>query len=223
MPTEADLIREGLPVVEAVSKRVARRLGRLVHVDDLRSIAKIALYDVARSYDPDRAAFATYAAAKLKWAILDEVRRQTHGRSATARLNAVMASERFGDAFDTECSKADDEPPAIEDWQARLSAMLEGHAAALAVGLAQSRTNVLRLADAQVNPEEEAARAELSVRLRQLVEALPDRQRALIERHYYKGELFEAIAEDLGISKSWASRLHERAITQLGKALRELR
>ncbi len=30
------------------------------------------------------------------------------------------------------------------------------------------------------------------------------------------------IAEDLGISKSWASRLHERAITALGRALRSM-
>ena len=33
-----------------------------------------------------------------------------------------------------------------------------------------------------------------------------------MERHYYGGEPFDVIAADLGISKSWASRLHERAI-----------
>src|SRR3954471_13945250 len=102
MVTEADLVREGLPVVEAVSRRVARRLGGLAELDDLLSIAKIALYDVVRSYDPSRAAFTVYASWKLKWAIFDEVRRQTHGRSAAARLSAVMASERYGEAFDSE-------------------------------------------------------------------------------------------------------------------------
>jgi RNA polymerase sigma factor for flagellar operon FliA len=219
MVAEADLVREGLPVAEAVSRRVARRLGGLVELNDLYSIAKIALYDVVRTYDPSRAAFAVYAASKLKWAIFDEVRRLTHGRSVAARLNAAMASERFGAAFDIELG-ARDEPPSIEDWQARLSTMLAGHAAALAVGLAQSSVDVMRVADAAASPEEQAARAEIADRLRRSVEALPERERALVERHYYGGEPFEAIAEDLGISKSWASRLHERAITQLGKALR---
>jgi RNA polymerase sigma factor FliA len=219
MVTEADLIREGLPVAEAVAKRMARRLGGLIQLDELHSIAKLKLCDLVRLYDPSRAAFTTYVAAKLKWAILDEVRRQTHGRSATARLNAVLASERFGDVFDTELDPRDG-PPAVEDWQARLSAMLEGHAAALAIGLVQSRADVMGVADGAASPEEHAARAEVAERLRRSVEALPERERALVERHYYDGEPFDAIAEDLGISKSWASRLHERAITRMGKALR---
>jgi RNA polymerase sigma factor FliA len=219
MVTEADLVCEGLPVAEAVAKRMARRLGCLIQLEDLQSIAKLKLYDLVRSYDPSRATFPTYVATKLKWAIFDEVRRQTHGRSAAARLNAVIASERFGDVFDIELEPRD-EPPAIEDWQARLSAMLEGHAAALAVGLVQSRAAAMPVADAAVSPEEHAARSELAERLRRSVEALPDRERALVERHYYNGETFDAIAEDLGISKSWASRLHERAITRIGKVLR---
>ena len=219
MVTEADLLREGLPVAEAVSKRVARRLGRLAEFEDLLSIAKIALYDVIRSYDPRRSAFAVYAAAKLKWAIFDEVRRQTHGRSEAARVNAIIASERFGEAFDVEITPGD-EPPSIEAWQGRLAAMLEGHAAALAVGLCQSSVDVLRVPDAAASPEEDAARSEIAALLRRSIEALPDRERALIERHYFNGEPFETIAAGLGISKSWASRLHERAITALGKALR---
>jgi RNA polymerase sigma factor FliA len=219
MVTEADLLREGLPVAEAVSRRVAWRLGRLAELDDLLSIAKLALYDVIRSHDPSRAAFAVYAAAKLKWAIFDEIRRQTHGRCEAARIHAVIASERFGEAFDAEITPRD-EPPSMEDWQARLAAMLEGHAAALAVGLCQSSVDVMRVPDAEVSPEDAASRAEIAALLRRSIELLPERQRTLVERHYYDGEPFEAIAASLGISKSWASRLHERAITALGKALR---
>src|SRR5262245_46669905 len=198
MVTEADLLREGLPVAEAVSKRVAWRLGRLAEVDDLLSIAKIALYDVIRSYNPARAAFAVYAAAKLKWAIFDEVRRQTHGRSEAARINAVIASERFGEAFDAELAPRD-EPPSMEDWQARLTAMLEGHAAARAVGLCHSSVDVMRVPDVAASPEEAAARSEIAALLRRSIELLPERERTLVERHYYGGEPFEAIAASLGI------------------------
>ena len=53
-----------------------------------------------------------------------------------------------------------------------------------------------------------------------LVRDLPDRERALIDRHYFGGEPFDEIAKDIGISKSWASRLHAQAIQKLAAALR---
>jgi len=47
------------------------------------------------------------------------------------------------------------------------------------------------------------------------IAALPDRERALMTKHYWEGKnLLEAGAE-LGISKSWASRLHAQAVERL--------
>ena len=79
----------------------------------------------------------------------------------------------------------------------------------------------MSVGDDSGSPEEVTARAQVAASVRGALSDLPERERALVERHYYGGEAFEAIAEDLGISKSWASRLHERAIATLGKALRE--
>jgi len=69
--------------------------------------------------------------------------------------------------------------------------MLEGHAAALAVGLCQSSVDVMRVPDASVNPEDEAARREIAALLRRSIEALPHKERTLVERHYYDGEPFD--------------------------------
>jgi len=222
---EADLFREGLLVAEAVVRRVNRRLGRLAELDDMRSIAKIALYDVVRAYDPHRSAFAPYVASRIKWALFDEVRRQTHGRSAAARVMAVAASERFAESFDPEADSTGElstELPTEEEWQARLAAMLEGHAAALVVGLVQQSV-APRLVDDDASPEELTARAEMAAQVRRSVGALPERERALVERHYFEGEPFDANARDLGIRKSWASRLHDRANAQLSRELRAAR
>jgi len=41
----------------------------------------------------------------------------------------------------------------------------------------------------------------------------------LIRRHYLEGERFDHVAAELGLSKSWASRLHTRAIGRLTKRL----
>lgn len=218
MLAEVDRIREGMAVVDAVAYRLARRLGPHVELEELRGIGRLALVRVNQTYDPTRSTFAAYAAYKLKWAIFDEIRRMTHARSAAARLNAVMASERQleGIADPDEGGEL-----SAEGFQSRLTGLLEDQAAALAMGLSTSRADAMSVGDDSGSPEEVTARAEVAASVRSALGELPERERTLVERHYYGGEPFDVIAEDLGISKSWASRLHDRAIATLGKALRD--
>jgi RNA polymerase sigma factor FliA len=55
----------------------------------------------------------------------------------------------------------------------------------------------------------------LTAKLRDALAALPEKERALVTKHYWEGKnLLEAGAE-LGISKSWASRLHAQAVERL--------
>jgi RNA polymerase sigma factor for flagellar operon FliA len=214
MLAERDLLSQGLPVVQAVSRKLARRLGRHVHVDDLLGIGNAALLEVARSYDPSRANFAAYAATRLRWAILDGLRRETHGRSTAARAAALLASERVGEAYGE--VPEPDAPTTIEQDQARLDEMLADHAAALAVGLLATRADP---PEDVLTPEEELSRAETWRTLRAAVGSLPERERALVERHYFGDEQFDEIARELGISKSWASRLHQQAMSAIRRAL----
>ena len=88
----------------------------------------------------------------------------------------------------------------------------DGHVGALALAAAP--------ADAQETPEDEVLRSRLHADLHRAVKALPDKQRALVERHYFGDENFDAIAEDIGISKSWASRVHAQAMDALAAELR---
>jgi RNA polymerase sigma factor for flagellar operon FliA len=215
---EVDRIREGMVVVDAVAYRLARRLGPHVELEELRAIGRLALVRVNQSFDPARSTFAAYAAYKLKWAIFDEVRRTTHARSAAARLSSVMASERQLEQV-ADPDEATD--LSAEGFQSRLTGLLEDQAAALAMGLSTSRADAMSLGDDSGSPEEVTARAQVAASVRGALSELPERERTLVERHYYGGEAFDVIAEDLGISKSWASRLHDRAIATLGKALRD--
>jgi RNA polymerase sigma factor for flagellar operon FliA len=197
-----------------VSRRLARRLGSQVSLDDLVGIGNLALLAIARTWDPSRATFVAYATWRLKYAILDGFRRETHGRIVAARAAALIASERLADA--RAGAPEPDAPTTLEEDQAALSDLLAGHAAALAIGLVTvPRDDVLHVD----TPEEEVQKAEIAEVVKSAILTLPDRERALMERHYYGGEQFDAIAEDLGISKSWASRLHERAVQAVRQAV----
>jgi RNA polymerase sigma factor for flagellar operon FliA len=212
-------VREGIPIAEAVAKRMHHRLGGLLGADELLEIAQPALLDAARSHDPERAPFGPYLVMKLKWAMLDEARKLMRQQRLAARAAACSALERLAEADDEEPQKDGDAPSTEAEDQARLSDFLARRAAAMAVGLV-SVSDTDRCAAEDENPEERLAREELRRILRGAVELLPERERALVERHYFADENFDAIAGDLGLSKSWASRLHARAMESLAGALR---
>lgn len=212
MGIERELVMVGMPIVQTVARRLARRLVGIVHVDDLIGIGNVALVEIVRSYDPARSPFPSYAASRIKFALLDGLRRENHTRSQAARVMAVIASERYGDGAEP----ASDDPTTEQEDRAAFGELLAGHAAAMALGLLSSPSDTAFAPERPETPEDTVARAEATRVARSLLSSLPDeRQRELMRRHYFEGQHFDVIARDLGISKSWASRLHDRAIDAL--------
>jgi RNA polymerase sigma factor for flagellar operon FliA len=224
-PAEIDaLVREGLPFVASVAAQVARQLGRLADREELEGVGRLALVAVARAFDPEKASFVGYARTKLRWAMLDAVRRETHGRAFAARARALVAAERVAEG-----STHAPAPEATEAAHAtRLRSVLAAQAAAMALALSapfvdeQSSNEGVASPrdDRSPTPEDAVALRRQAVALRDGLSSLPPRQRALVERHYFGEERFDHIAESLGVSKSWASRLHAQALEQLAVELR---
>jgi RNA polymerase sigma factor (sigma-70 family) len=71
------------------------------------------------------------------------------------------------------------------------------------------------------SPEDLVAHAQLRERLRDVVGTLPEAERTMIELHYFKGATLDEAAASMGLSKSWGSRLHARAVDLVTRRLRE--
>jgi RNA polymerase sigma factor for flagellar operon FliA len=69
------------------------------------------------------------------------------------------------------------------------------------------------------SPETVLLRNESVAGLLQALSALPTRQRIIVRGFYFEGRSIDAMARDLGISKSWASRLHTNALRTLRESL----
>jgi RNA polymerase sigma factor for flagellar operon FliA len=100
-------------------------------------------------------------------------------------------------------------------------------ATAMAVGLlaATGRDDEGRptlVEDPQSSPEEVLGRAELLALVTRAIDELPTAEAELVRRHYLQGERFDHVATELGLSKSWASRLHTRALGRLAKRMRSV-
>ncbi len=64
-------------------------------------------------------------------------------------------------------------------------------------------------------------RQEALLRIRQALEHLKEDERTFIELYYFEGLTMEQAGDRLGVSKSWCSQLHQRALSRLRCLLRE--
>jgi RNA polymerase sigma factor for flagellar operon FliA len=61
----------------------------------------------------------------------------------------------------------------------------------------------------------------MQARARRALAKLPDKERRLLQLHYFEDMNLEVAGVQMGLSKSWVSRLHARAVDLLRKVLEE--
>lgn len=215
-------VREGLELVDMLARQLRRQFGPYVQVDDLASQGREALLAAARSFDPDRAVpFRRWANLRIRGAMIDGVRQSGNlPRRVYRKLRMLQAADRVHENAAEEQAAA----PVTSDVEAdaKISDQLGTAAMAMALGfLSMGSGEALdRAQDTKLSPEEEVAHAELLARIRAAIAERPEAERRLLERHYFEDVAFEETARELGLSKSWASRLHARAIDEVARTLK---
>ena len=216
-----------LELVEITSRQTLRALGSVVELDELRSYGREGLLDAARKFDTERGVpFRAYANFRVRGAIIDGIRSAAQlPRRAYERLNGLSAALKVseGAADDTFAT------PSASGTRAQADQALGDHlaamTAAMAVGLIApagvgEEGERIQVSTAE-NPEEAVSRVQLLALIGSAIEGLPTEEAELVRRHYLEGERFDQVAQSLGLSKSWASRLHSRAMQRLAKRLRQ--
>jgi len=215
-----------LELVEILARQIARSVGPHADLGDLQSFGREGLLDAARRYDPERGvAFRAYANFRVRGAIIDGIRDTAQlPRRIHSRLSGLAAANQHSEGAVEDLGSAPPPGATPSDADLALTDHLAGMATAIAMGLV---ANVGHGEDGEPvglsrgpNPEEAAASAELRAIVRDTIASLPEEEAELVRRHYFDGERFDHVAESLGLSKSWASRLHTRAMVRLTKRLR---
>lgn len=218
-----EMVETAMEVLDQVAWRMVRRFGSQIQREDLLSIGHLALMDILRRYDPEQSPLEPYLRARLKWAMLDGIRAQTHGRFIRGRASAMRTSGHLSEAKEGE-ARPEQGPLSEASHTVVLRNTLRDHALAMGVKLVVADAGgEMAVTNSSQNPERLTQRRVLLDALRQAVTELDDvRQRELIERHYFGGEPVADIAADLGLSKSWASRLHAAAVRRLEARVRAI-
>jgi RNA polymerase sigma factor for flagellar operon FliA len=209
-----------LDLVDLNARQVARRIAApSITLDDLQSFGREGLLQAARSFDASRGVpFRRWANMRIRGAMIDGVRQWGHlPRRVYQELRAMAAGDQAQESLDEE--HASTPATTAEAADRRLSSYLAGIATAMAVGAMVVRDDA-DVGGHEPSPEELVARAELVGQVKAIVARLPDSERTLIERHYFGDETLDQAAASLGLSKSWGSRLHARAIDRIARELR---
>ena len=215
-------IQAGLDLVDINARQFAKRLGHALSVDEISSYGHEGLLRAARTFEEERGVpFRRWANLRIRGAILDGLRAQGDlPRHVYRRLNAIEGGDRMHDTLLEEDSASP--APSAEEADRRLGNYLAGIATAMAIGVvAEARGGDLTaLADRGPSPEEALAKEQLVKVVREILATRPEEERTLVRRHYFEGATFEQAAHELGLSKSWASRLHARAIDGIARELK---
>jgi len=227
-PEVHERFSSALGLVDIIARQILRTLGGVADLEELLSFGREGLWDAARRFDDSRGVpFRGYANYRVRGAIIDGVRSSARlSRRTHERLNGLQAAARISEGAFEDVSVP--RPPGAGPAEAEtaladhLAAMATAIAAGLIAPTAHTEGGERTLVDTSENPEEAYGNAQLLSLVRNEIAELPREEAELVRRHYLEGARFDHVANELGLSKSWASRLHTRALTRLAKRLRAL-
>lgn len=215
------LVEGHLDLSRRAAAMIFPRVRGYIEFDELIALANAGLAEAASRYDPNRgASFSTFAWYRVQGSIVDGLRRATTlPRRVWAKLVALRAASDYLENSAERAGAATKQGAPPPSGPAALTALRDAMSAIRTMYV----TSLEGMRDdTGFDPGGEApAVAEqidtnrLAAKLRAALDELPERERALMRKHYWEGKnLLEAGAE-LGISKSWASRLHAQAVERL--------
>jgi RNA polymerase sigma factor for flagellar operon FliA len=220
-PEVLERFHSALDLVEMIATRMHRSMGGVLTRDELLSAGRVGLLTAARRYDPSRGVpFRAFATIRISGAMLDASRanamlpRRTFER-IVAEQAALIASEGAAEQVFARKQSVSVNPEAALDQH--IASVLT----AAAVGMAVEAGNALAPKPlAELNPEEALARAELMALVEQALGEMSRREAEIVRLYYWEGQSMEVIARSLDINRSWASRLHLRAMAHITKRVR---
>jgi RNA polymerase sigma factor for flagellar operon FliA len=223
-PTEDQLVRQHLPLVNYIVSEVASRIPRHVSRDDLVSAGMAGLAQAARSFDPERGiGFQRFASARIRGALLDELRsRDWASRSVRARAREVtQATDRLTANLRRQPSLAE-VAEAMGSTQAALQSVEADVHRALVLNFealpAESGHEPAGLSGLS-GPDEAVLDNERRAYLVAAVDHLPERLRRVVLGYFFEELPMAELAEELGVTDSRISQMRAEALELLRDAI----
>jgi len=224
-----ETVTQYLPLVKRLARHLAAKLPPSVQFDDLVQAGLIGLVEAIGRYEESQGTqFETYAAQRIRGAMLDELRahdwlpRGVRRTQKSVEKAIAKAGQRLGRA-PQEADVAVELGVALADYQKMLA---DAHCGQLTYfedfedlgrggGDDESGWFDRHLRSQSATPPEALENERFRAELTAAIGALPEREK-LLRSLYYEEELsFREIAAVLGVSESRVCQLHSQAVARL--------
>lgn len=222
----ASLLQEHLGLVHHVARQMSRTLAVRADFDELVSAGAIGLMTALEGFDASRGlAFSTFAAPRIRGAILDELRRQDHVPRSIRRKTREIAASRetlmrvLGRLPDDDelCEHLGIDRETLWRWQADVEGahhMPMDRAPGERENRAPAPIDILATSDeseieASINHEQEV---EL---LKEALLGLKEQERIVLSLYYFEELKLHEIAKVLELTESRVSQIRSKALSKL--------
>jgi RNA polymerase sigma factor for flagellar operon FliA len=222
------LILTYAPLVKYVAGRLGSGLPAHVDEGDLVSYGLLGLIGAIERYDPERdVKFETYAIARIKGAIIDELRAMDWvPRSVRSRAReierAIAELERKLMRAPTDAEIAEKIGITEEELEDSLTEISRSSIAALDElwTVSSSGGDQIALIDTiedtdAPDPQSSLSATEMREAIGEAIARLPEREKLVVTLYYYEELTLREIGEVLGVTESRVSQLHTKAILRL--------
>jgi RNA polymerase sigma factor for flagellar operon FliA len=224
------LILHYSPLVKYVAGRVAVGLPQNVEQADLVSYGIFGLIDAIEKFDPERGfKFETYAIARIKGSILDELRsidwvpRSVRAKAraiekAYGKLESELHRTPSDDELATELDMSDDQLQSTLNQISfiglvALDEMLSGGERGDSMTLGDT------VADTGAGPVAAYEVEEMRHILADAINRMPEREKIVLTLYYYEGLTLAEIGQVLGVTESRVCQIHTKSVLQLRSRL----
>jgi RNA polymerase sigma factor for flagellar operon FliA len=234
---EADrerVLNEHLGLVHYIARQVQRGLSAEADFDELVSAGTLGLMSAHDSFERERGlAFSTFAAPRIRGAILDELRRQDHvPRSVRRKARELSrAREALGSALGREPTERElaehlgVELQVLWQWEADVSA-----ASQLSLDQPRGEDGESDFSPAALMPrstgptvEDQLTQERELELMRDAILELKDQERTVLTLYYFEDLRLHEIATVLGLTESRVSQIRSKALSRLRDKLKRLR
>ena len=216
------------PLVKYVAGRVSAGLPQNIEQSDLVSYGIFGLIDAIDKFDTDRGIkFETYAIARIKGSIIDELRaidwvpKARSVEKAYAKLENELHRTPTDVEVAGEMGMSEGELHTIFNQISFVGLVALDEMLAVGGERGESTTLGETIADKGEGPVAAFEVEEMKQILADSINRMPEREKIVLTLYYYEGLTLGEIGEVLGVTESRVCQIHTKAVLQLRSKLAE--
>lgn len=216
------LIEQYMPYAASIASRVCQSLSSAVDYEEVLCNARLGLLEAAKRFDDNQDVdFRTFAYYRIKGAIYDGLRRSGWlPRTLYAKIKFEEAANEYLQNRSLGSSKEKVTRGTQEKVEENSVAETVNSLASIYI-ISIDATEDMDVEDCDsADVEQRTEFMQVRRHMRDAIGTLPDKEKQLIMMYYFQNKTLEEVGAKLGLSKSWTSRLHARALSLLFKRIR---